>query len=114
MNSVHNRVNAEAIRRRAKLVEADHALVERFIGMVKDGCTLFSASGNSNRWRKMGMIGYWNETSEDGKHSIDWELTIRTTWSGMVGTATTRIEEHRCANGDHTCRTYFSFAKAIS
>ncbi len=113
MSTVHNRVNADTIRRRAKLVEADIPLVEKFIDMVKDGCSLFSESGNSNRWRKMGVIAYWNETSEDGKHSIDWELTVRTTWSGMLRTVTTRIEERRTTHGDHACRTYDSAATVI-
>jgi hypothetical protein len=104
---------AEQIRARGKKVEADPTIVEQFIEMCasKEGPTLFAVNGNDKRWRTKGEIANWNETSPDRKFSIDWELTVRTTWNGMLRTVTTRIEERRSANGEHTCRTYTSASK---
>lgn len=86
----------KALRARAKKVHADPALVEKFIEMAKakDDALIHNVRGNRRLWRSRGVIANWSEYSADGKRSISWELTVRTTWKGADYTTTTRIEEN--------------------
>jgi hypothetical protein len=106
---------AEQVRARGKKVEADPAIVEQFIALcaAKEGSTLYAVNGNDRRWKSKGEIAHWSEQDATRTNYIDWELTVRTTWSGMLRTVTTRIEERRHTHGDHTCRTYYSAARVI-
>ena len=89
-----------SLKRRAKKVDADEILVDQYVGFI-GGSPPYVISGLNSLWKSRGVIAVFTQKSK-GEVFTDYELTVRTVWSGMDFTKTTRIEKRTAKDGDHT------------